>query len=64
MILVRPLQKRVDELKEDIRTLKLECQARDDMNTRRQTQLETMLLLHGPAQMKAALQAALQGDGA
>lgn len=61
MILVRPMQKRVDELKEDIRILKIECEAREAMGTRRQTQLETLLLLHGPAQLKAHLQAALEG---
>ena len=64
MILVRPLQKRVDELKADYQLLKVECEKREAQGAQRITQLETLLLLHGPAQLRTHLQAALDGEAA
>ncbi|WP_022684567.1 hypothetical protein [Sphingobium bisphenolivorans] len=64
MILVRPLQKRVDELKSDYQLLKIECEKREGQQAQRIDKLETLLLLHGPAQLRTHLEAALKGEAA
>lgn len=52
MILIGPLKKQISDLKE-------ECERRDDRSAQRINQLETLLLLHGPGQLRQELQAAL-----
>lgn len=55
MILIGPLKKQLAELKAD-------CKERDDRSAQRIGQLETLLLLHGPGQLRQQLQAALSED--
>ena len=55
MILIGPLKKQITELKD-------ECEKRDDRQAQRISQLETMLLLHGPGPLRQQLQAAISED--
>jgi len=57
--LVGPLKGRVTELKDEMSALKDECEKRDDRSIQRINQLETLLLLHGPGQLRQELQAVL-----
>lgn len=54
-VLVGPLKKQIRELKDD-------CKERDDRSAQRIGQLETLLLLHGPGQLRQQLQAALSEE--
>ncbi|EQB03928.1 hypothetical protein [Sphingobium sp. HDIP04] len=55
MVLIGPLKKQLAELKED-------CRQRDERSAQRINQLETLLLLHGPGQLRQQLQAALSEE--
>jgi len=55
MVLIGPLKKQLQELKD-------ECKERDDRSVQRIQQLETLLLLHGPGQLRQQLQAALSEE--
>ncbi|WP_397586990.1 hypothetical protein [Sphingobium fuliginis] len=52
----------VGPLKKQIRELKDECEKRDERSAQRINQLETLLLLHGPGQLRQQLQAALSEE--
>lgn len=54
-VLVGPLKKQIRELKD-------ECEKRDERSAQRINQLETLLLLHGPGQLRQQLQAALSEE--
>lgn len=51
-ILVGPMKKQIEELKD-------ECEERDRRSAQRISQLETMLLLHGPGPLRQQLQAVI-----
>jgi len=62
MAMIGPLKGRVSELKDDIAELKEDCRQRDERSAQRINQLETLLLLHGPGQLRQQLQAALSEE--
>ena len=62
MAMMGPLKNRISELKDDLSELKEDCKNRDARSADRITQLETLLLLHGPGQIRQQLQAVISEE--